>query len=821
MKCQILSLSLALVVSLNGLAFGQDLTIRVDASDAKTRAWRTKLGSCLEDVNHEVYGGIYSQMIFGEHFQEPPPRPAIEGFRQFAGDWRVESGEVSVDAKDGPKLIANDVEFRDGRISVEVFLEKKQGQNAGIIARVRDAGPGADRFTGYEISLCPERQVLTLGRHQQNWEHIRDTPCEVPIGKWVALEAVFAGPKFEVFVDGKSIDRFEDKEHPLSAGAIGLRGWHSQPKFRNLSTTVGGKVRQLPLAAAAPLPQVSGMWSPVSTGTANGSYELVAKEPLVGQQSQRMEMSKGAGECGVFNRGLNRQGMHFVGGKEYQGVLWARAEKSTSVWVALESSDGKQRLAEKELEIAPGGWKKVEFSLTPSAGASNGRFSVLLKKPGAVTLGYARLEPGEWGRFEKLPVRKDVAEGLMGQGVEILRYGGCMANCDQYRWKDMIGPPEKRPPFVGFWYPHSSNGWNLVDFMNFCEAAQFEYVPNFSINESPQDMTDFVEYAFGGATTKWGAKRVEDGHAAPYRLKAIQLGNEEKVNDEYLAKFTALARAVWSKKPDLILVVGDFLYTKKITDPYKIEGAAGGITTLAVQEKIMALAKEFDAEVWFDIHLVTEGIQRDPTVEVFPSFVDAIDKLSHGAKHKVVVFELNSNNHSLARALSNAVAIHAIERDGRIPICTVANCLQPDGQNDNGWNQGLLFLNPEKVWLQPPGYLNQMMAANRLPRIAHCEVSGGQGTDVLAKRSEDGKVLSLQVVNTSDQPQKARLEVIGFTPQKKEASIRVLSGELSAANTASKTDAIAPRSELWKHGGKLESAEWLIPARSFSVIRLE
>ncbi len=28
-------------------------------------------GACLEDVNHEVYGGIYSQMIFGESFQEP------------------------------------------------------------------------------------------------------------------------------------------------------------------------------------------------------------------------------------------------------------------------------------------------------------------------------------------------------------------------------------------------------------------------------------------------------------------------------------------------------------------------------------------------------------------------------------------------------------------------------------------------------------------------------------------------------------------------------------------------------------------------------
>ena len=32
-------------------------------------------GACLEDVNHEVYGGLYSQMVFGESFQEPPTPP--------------------------------------------------------------------------------------------------------------------------------------------------------------------------------------------------------------------------------------------------------------------------------------------------------------------------------------------------------------------------------------------------------------------------------------------------------------------------------------------------------------------------------------------------------------------------------------------------------------------------------------------------------------------------------------------------------------------------------------------------------------------------
>ena len=68
----------------------------------------------------------------------------------------------------------------------------------------------------------------------------------------------------------------------------------------------------------------------------------------------------------------------------------------------------------------------------------------------------------------------------------------------------------------------------------------------------------------------------------------------------------------------------------------------------------------------------------------------------------------------MKRALSNALATNEAERIGDLlPIACAANCLQPDGQNDNGWDQGLLFLEPvSKVWLQPPGYLFQMCQAS-------------------------------------------------------------------------------------------------------------
>src|SRR5580693_9512457 len=46
-------------------------------------------GACIEDVNHEIYGGLYSQMVFGESFQEPASPQPLTGFIAYGGTWSV------------------------------------------------------------------------------------------------------------------------------------------------------------------------------------------------------------------------------------------------------------------------------------------------------------------------------------------------------------------------------------------------------------------------------------------------------------------------------------------------------------------------------------------------------------------------------------------------------------------------------------------------------------------------------------------------------------------------------------------------------------
>jgi alpha-L-arabinofuranosidase len=576
-------------------------------------------------------------------------------------------------------------------------------------------------------------------------------------------------------------------------------------------------------APAFPLdPGVSGQWRAFRRGSAQGEFSLETQDAFTGRQSQRLTFKDGEGEIGIENQGLNRWGMNFVKGKRYEGYLWVRAAQPARLCLALESADGARVYAETSAEAKSARWTRVDFKLTPTADDQAGRFAIKLKGPTSVCLGHAFLQPGEWGRFKRLPVRKDVSEALVAQGLTTLRYGGSMVNAPEYRWKKMIGPRDRRPPYKGFWYPYSSNGWGIMDFLSFCEAAGFLGIPAVNLDETPQDMADFMEYVNGPAASPWGRCRAADGHPVPYDLKYVELGNEEAVNETYWLKFKLLAEAIWSKDPNVILVVGDFAYSQPIADPYNFAGAPS-IKTLAAHKKILDLARERDREVWFDVHIGTEHPPDPAGVPGVRSFIEQLGKLSPGARYKIAIFEFNSGNHALKRALANACAISQLERAGdRIGIACSANCLQPYQQNDNGWNQGLLFLSPSQVWPQPPYFVTRMVSANYLPLCVKTEVESlGNTLDVAALRSDDGKTLVLQAVNTGNIPLSTHIAIEGFTPRNPAATVTVLTGDWDGINTPARPDRIKPGESVWRHGFKAGAPTCSFPPRSFTILRFD
>ena len=624
-------------------------------------------------------------------------------------------------------------------------------------------------------------------------------------------------------MSGRVILEYEDNEHPLLEGAIGLRTWQREARFRNLTVTSGDQTQQIPLTEpATTADEVSGCWRAIRHGNCQGKI-AIQQDAFVGRQSQRITYQSGDGEIGVLNGGLNQWGMNFVAKRPYDGSVWAKAEHATVMSVVFEDRTGTAVLAEEQLSVKAGEWQRLQFALTPKKSDSRGQLKISMKHPGSVALGYVFLQPGEWGRFKGLPVRRDVTEALIGHGLTVLRYGGSMVNCPEYRWKQMIGPRDRRPPYKGTWYPQSTNGWGIIDFLTFCEAAGFLGIPDLNMDETPQDMADFVEYVNGPADSEWGARRAADGHPAPFKLKYLQLGNEEAVNEVYWQKFKPLAEAIWSRDPDIIPVVGDFAYGQHIADPYDFPGAPT-IRSLAAHKKILEFARDKKKPVWFDIHIWNDNLRdADPQIEVLSGLIGWLEKLAPGADFRVCVFEENSGNHLWRRGLAHARTVNRLERFGeKVPIVCAANCLQPDGQNDNGWDQGLVFLSPSAVWSQPSAYVTQMIAKNNLPRCVATDCqSPGDALDVTARMSDDGTVLGLQVVNSDNRPLSTRLKTTGFNIQGRVVRISQISGLLDEGNTEADPHRIVSRDREWRPVVDDDGTTYVFPPQSFSVLRFE
>ncbi len=803
-------------------ANADEAVIRVQADKLGPAVSPHMTGVCIEDVNHEIYGGIYSQMLFGESFQEPP-KTAIDGFTALGGEWTVKNGELFAVGGDGPKLIWDGAKLAQGKVAAQIRFDDTSAGLAGLIVKVDEPAVGADRFVGYEISLDPGKQILLLGRHRNNWEPIREVPCDVPLGRWIDLSVSMTATGLAISVDGKELLRYEDTEHPLGEGGVGLRPWQRLARYRNLSIESGSQPQSIAFATADPrgVGGVSGMWQPTKSGTARGQFALDHEQPYHGVQSQRLQFDAGKGTVGIKNQGLNRWGLNFMAGKPYEGYLWLRADQPTKVVVAAQSSDGGS-LGEAAIEVMSKEWRRYEFALTPKANASKGSFAIQLESPGSVVVGHAFLQPGPWGRFKGQPVRKDVAETLQEAGVTVMRLGGLMANAPEYRWKQMIGPRDRRAPYKGFWYPHSSNGWGIFEFVNFCEAAGILPIVDLNLAETPEDLADFLEYANGPADSAWGSKRAADGHPAPYGLEYVQLGNEEAVDEAYWQRFKPLAEAAWAQDPNVVLIVGDFEYRQPIIHPDDFDGAPK-IRSLASHGKILHLAQEHGRPVWFDVHIWNHNPgEGPPRIAALATFDAALAKLCPGADYKICVLEENATNHAIRRAVAHGETVSGLMRMAdRVPIVCSANALQPNGQNDNGWDQGLVFLDPAQAWLQPPAYVTQMISRNRQPQVVAADLSGeASGLDVTATRSADGATLVLQITNASEHPRASRIELAGYKPSAGKLKIEELAGPLDGTNTAAAPQRITPqrREVSLPQQSRLSHT---FPPRSFTILRFE
>ena len=245
--------------------------------------------------------------------------------------------------------------------------------------------------------------------------------------------------------------------------------------------------------------QVSKFWAKSVNGNAEYDYKLVRDgKAYMGRQTQRVQFVGGSGEVGITNHGLYKMGIHLCKGKEYEGILRVKAEQPTTIYLSLRDEKG-NIIAEKPYELkGDGSYEKVTFELTPSEEALEGAFGISLKSKGSIDLGYAFMQPGEWGRVNGYPLRKNFVDAIKRQGIKAIRYNGSMVDCGtdpyNYRWKKMMGPiDERRVTYRSGVSPYATHSFAFIEMLQLAEVINAKCIIGMSMDETSEDISDFVE----------------------------------------------------------------------------------------------------------------------------------------------------------------------------------------------------------------------------------------------------------------------------------------------------------------------------------------
>jgi alpha-N-arabinofuranosidase len=125
-------------------------------------------------------------------------------------------------------------------------------------------------------------------------------------------------------------------------------------------------------------------------------------------------------------------------------------------------------------------------------------------------------------------IRNDVVAALRKIRIPLVRWpGGCFA--ETYHWRDAIGPSQQRSRGVNTAWGDEleTHQFGTHEFMDFVE--QIGAQPYISVNVasgSPGEAQAWLQYLTGPASSGAGQERARNGHAEPWKIPFIGIGNE-------------------------------------------------------------------------------------------------------------------------------------------------------------------------------------------------------------------------------------------------------------------------------------------------------
>lgn len=522
-----------------------------------------------------------------------------------------------------------------------------------------------------------------------------------------------------------------------------------------------------------------------------GSVQMSTADPFVGEHAPLVAPGSG----------IRQNDLGIAEGKKYNGHIWVRAPSGDATIKISLGVAGKDELPPIEFNV-PSQDHYAEYDFSFDAPPTPDKGYLAIRVEGApVLIGTVSLMPEDNVRG----FRADTLALLKQLGATIYRWpGGNFVS--GYDWRDGIGPRDRRPPRKNpAWTGVEHNDVGLDEFVDFCREVGAE--PMIAVNTGFGDdysAAQEVEYCNGSADTIGGSWRVENGHAEPYGVKYWCVGNEMFGNwqlghmhlNQYTQKHNRVARAMRVVDPNIRLVgSGDLGTMSQGRDGRKQRSWSQGMLEDCGDHM------DYISEHFYCGRLPWSNEDDIPTLRHVGMLREEIRKKAEGerelqrkvgrAAEDVIPIAMDEWNfwhrtykygelgcqYDLADALGVAAGLHEYFRNTDIidmahyaQTVNVIGCIKTSKTDAFFSTTALPLMLYRREFGDVP--------------LAVTGSYGDASLDVAAALADDGRALTVGIVNPNESAQTVQLNVDGATVGRSATVWRITGPEPTAVNTA-------------------------------------
>lgn len=502
------------------------------------------------------------------------------------------------------------------------------------------------------------------------------------------------------------------------------------------------------------------------TGAKDG-LKMVTADSFVGDHTPHL----------TADSGIRQHDLSWEKGRGYEGYVWLKRSGSQNAKVTVQLGGGMMP-GEFEFVATDDDYQQFHFYWEASSDTAEGTLAITVTE-GAAFVGTASIMPDDNIRG----MRADTIALLQELDASIYRWpGGNFVS--GYDWRDGVGDRDRRPPRRNpAWEGIEHNDFGTDEFIDFCRTVGAEPVvtANMGFGDA-YSAAQWVEYCNAGGETIGGKMRIENGTTEPFDVELWCVGNEMWGEwqlgymhlDQYTLKHNRAARAMWDVDPDLVLVGSGDLRSRSTSvnsdrergwSEGMMQDSADYMTHLSEHfytgripwepEQVRVPVEEHVTQISDFIKFITDGHRHmQPAIDQLDGRVMPIAMTEWNYWHREYEYGELGCVYELQDGLGIAAGLHEYYRQS--DIVQMAYYAQTVNVI------GAIKTTDTAAEFESTGLVLKLYRSNFGDTPLLLEQDFGS-LDVTAALDDDGRVLTLAVVNPHEETVAVQLDLAGHT----------------------------------------------------------